>query len=209
MSRREPAPGFGDRLKRLRTRLGLGVPDAARGFGVPYMTFRKWELFGSTPSPHTLKHGVRLLNVQEWELLFSWLSDGTGELPWWFEKEVPVPSADAPLPPEIEEMRRRGPRLYTGSYASVRVDGPLPFLSIELLAQRARRALEEGDAKEAAAAEHELMAILCPRCVRAPGKAPAKAEKAEKPEKAEPAQDKNEKSEKAEKPGKAGKESRL
>lgn len=170
MSRRDPAPGFGDRLKRVRMRLGMDVPAFARALGVHYMTYRKWELAGSSPAPHTLKHAVRLLNVQEWELLFSWLCDGTGELPWWFEKEVPVPSADTPVPPEVEEARRQGPRLYSATYPTLKVEGPLPLLSIELLAQQARLAHERGDARAAAAAEQELLAILCPRCLGARGR---------------------------------------
>lgn len=160
MPRREAAPGFSERLKRVRKRLGHdSVAEFARALGLPYMTYRKWEVLGSAPAPHTLKHAIKLLGVQQWELLFFWLCDGVGELPWWFDKEVPVPGAKDPLPKEVLEAQSPSmPRFVS------RPDGPMPLFSVEMLAQRARLAHERGDVKEAESAERELINVMTPWC---------------------------------------------
>jgi transcriptional regulator with XRE-family HTH domain len=150
MSRREASPGFGERMRKARMRLGYSTAaDFARKAGLNYQTYRQWEVFDSAPSMSTLKKAMRVLEVPDWERLVLWLADGEGEPPAWLVSDGPL---------DLEQLRKDH-----ASGSAVRPTGPrapVPWRAVETLAQQAKAAQAKGDDRELAAIESEFFNLV-------------------------------------------------
>jgi transcriptional regulator with XRE-family HTH domain len=158
MSKRAPSPGLGERLKRVRLRIGdQNLADFARRIGQNYTTYRQWELFDAAPSAETLKKMCRALGVKSWRQLFLWLCDGVGEPPAWLEADGAVPQAgddedDDPLParPAVTGGRRV----------------PIPWRALEVLVQQGRQADDVNDQEHVKKLEAAVRELVWPNTAR-------------------------------------------
>lgn len=158
MPKRAPSPGLGERLKRVRLRLGdTNLADFARRIGQNYTTYRQWELFDAAPSAETLKKMCRMLNVQGWQSLFLWLCDGVGDPPPWLESKDPVPEATAAddAEPAVARPPTPSPRKF-----------PIPWRALEVLVQQGRQADERNDKDELKKIEAAVRELVWPEVTR-------------------------------------------
>jgi transcriptional regulator with XRE-family HTH domain len=159
--RREGSPGFGERLKRLRIRLGYSTAaDFARKMGLSYPTYRQWEVFNATPGVATLVKAIRTLEVAEPEKLALWLAMGEGEPAWL----TPEGALDQGLKPELarpEEQEPPPPPAVDGAGDPTRI----PWLAIRAVAELAWTALTNGDQKQLAAIAAEFKNLVRPHIV--------------------------------------------
>jgi transcriptional regulator with XRE-family HTH domain len=91
MSRREPMPGWGERIKRIRDRFGLDRRAFARFFDIGDTSVKGWEEKDSSTSPAVLKRGIVALGVPDVDRTLSWLADGEGPEPYWLAGEPGSP----------------------------------------------------------------------------------------------------------------------
>jgi transcriptional regulator with XRE-family HTH domain len=155
MPKRAPSPGLGERLKRVRLRLGFqNLADFARKIGQNYTTYRQWELFDAAPSAETLKKTCRLLQVKGWPQLFLWVCDGSGDPPSWLENtDEPIPEAT-----EDDEEEALPPRPSVTGVRRV----PIPWRALEVLVQQGRQADERKDQDEVRKLEAAVRELVWP-----------------------------------------------
>ena len=160
MSKRAPSPGLGERLKKVRHRLGYqNLADFARKIGQNYTTYRQWELFDSAPSAETLKKASRDLGVAEWRQLFLWLCDGVGDPPSWMNGKGDVPPA--PEEDDDDTLPERPPM--TGRRVV-----PIPWHALELLVQQWREAEGRKDSEAVKKIETAVRELVWPDVRREP-----------------------------------------
>jgi transcriptional regulator with XRE-family HTH domain len=163
--RRRSAPGFGERLRTLRLRLGYSTAaDFARKMGLSYPTYRQWEVFNSAPSTATLMTAVRALEIPDWERLVFWLAAGEGSPPPWLTAEGALERGLRPGSVAPSGASDNGSA--AGKSAVTFANGAsLPWRSIEALAQQARSAQAKGDEQDLTAIARELLNLLRPHLV--------------------------------------------
>jgi transcriptional regulator with XRE-family HTH domain len=100
MAKQKEAPGFSDRLRALRERLGYSTRvDFALALDVKLSRYSPWEAKDAAPSMAALTRAVKRLGVRGWKDLVCWLANGE-EPPAWLND----PGADP------YDMRRDEPR---------------------------------------------------------------------------------------------------
>ena len=54
--------------------------------GVPYQTYRQWEIFDAAPSATTLVRALKALGVAERDGVLIWIATGDPPTPRWLEE---------------------------------------------------------------------------------------------------------------------------